>query len=329
MRTLFATTAAAMTLSLAAPAFAQSVEELQAELEAQKQLNDLLKQRIESLEAQLEGRAIAPPVRSAELPEDGADPQGFDRALERALTRRGAAVLPGGVVEVTPSLSWAYSGSDSLNSSDSILGAALDARAGLQGGWMVGATVPFVRRDVDGLGEESGLGDISVSLWKSLLDGSQGQPALVARLRYTAPTGKDLGDQAVPLGGGFHRLGGSLTAVKTMDPVAFYGTVSYDTPIGSDIDGLDLDRSGIFGAGAGVSLAVSPTVSASAGLDFGWEDAPTLGGVPIGGNRTYGQVELGVGVVLKRNLFLNVGGAVGVTDDSPDIVVGISLPYRF
>jgi type II secretory pathway pseudopilin PulG len=41
------------------PAASQTVEELKAQLAAQKQINELLKQRVETLEAELAGREIA------------------------------------------------------------------------------------------------------------------------------------------------------------------------------------------------------------------------------------------------------------------------------
>ena len=44
---------------------------------------------------------------------------------------------------------------------------------------------------------------------------------------------------------------------------------------------------------------------------------------------TVGQAELGVGVALTKDIFLSFNGAVGVTDDSPDASLGVSLPIRF
>jgi hypothetical protein len=40
-------------------------------------------------------------------------------------------------------------------------------------------------------------------------------------------------------------------------------------------------------------------------------------------------VELGAGVVLSKDVFLNFTGAFGITDDSPDVTLGVSLPVRF
>ena len=50
---------------LVSPAAAQTVEELEAELAAEREINQLLKQRIETLEAELAGREIAAGERVA------------------------------------------------------------------------------------------------------------------------------------------------------------------------------------------------------------------------------------------------------------------------
>ncbi len=322
--------ALAAALLIAAPAGAQTVEELQAELEAQQRINEFLKQRIETLEAELAGRqtaaapATAPsPVRAAGDPEE-------DRALERALVRRGTAVLSPSPVEVTPTLFWSHSGRDALNSTRDSYGAVLDARIGLPGGWMVGAGIPFFHRDITGVGDNTGFGDASATVWKSFRAQDGTWPSLVGSVRYGAPTGEDVGEDAVPLGSGFHRVTGRLSSVKTIDPIAFFGDISYTHYLGETISGADVDRSGAIGFGFGASLAVTPEVSLSAGFDFAFSDEVEVDGSKISGSgTTAGQVEFGAGIVLTRDVFLTFSGAIGITDDSPDLILGVSLPIRF
>ena len=321
----------ALLLLPAWPASSQTVEELKAQLAAQKLINELLKQRVETLEAELVGREIAPPPRAeAPAPEIGAeDPEG-DRALERALVRRGNAVLSPYTVEVTPSLSWSHSGRDALSSTRDTYAAGLDARVGLPGGWMLGASVPLRHRDIDGPGDNTGLGDISVTAWKSFWPQDGTWPSLVGSIRYGAPTGEDFSEDDVPLGSGFHRVTGRLSAVKTIDPIAFFGDVSYTHFLGETISGVDVDRSGVIGFGFGANLAVTPDISLSAGFDFAFEDEIELNGSKIDGTATtFGLFELGADFVLTRDIFLNLSAGVGITDDSPDVILGASLPIRF
>jgi hypothetical protein len=325
--------AAALLIAISAipgPAAAQTVEELQAQLAAQKQINDLLKQRIESLEAKLAGREIAAAPVTAPSPTHRAGDPEEDRALERALVRRGTAVLSPYTIEVTPSLFWSHSGRDALSSTRNTYGTGLDARIGLPGGWMLGAGVPLLHRDISGRGDNTGPGDISGTVWKSFWAQDSTWPSLVGSLRYGAPTGEDFSEDAVPLGSGFHRVTGRLSSVKTIDPIAFFGDVSYTHYISETISGTDVDRSGVIGFGFGASLAVTPEINVSAGFDFAFEDNVKVGGSKVSGSgTTFGQVELGAGILLTRNVFLTFSGAFGITDDSPDVTLGASLPIRF
>jgi hypothetical protein len=326
----------ACALAMATPATAQTVEELKAQLDAQIQINALLKQRIRTLEAEAANHAtqiIAAPVPVAK--QEGAprrearDPE-EDRALQRALVRRGTAVLAPYVAEVAPGLLWSHSGSDLDGSSDDLFAATLDARIGLPGGWMLGGQAPFMYRSSDAFGDNSGPGDVSAAVWKQVTAQDRAWPSLVGSIRYTAPTGEDFSEDTPSLGPGFHRITGRLSAVKSIDPIAFFGDISYTHNFTNSFSGVEIDRSGIFGVGAGATLAVTPDISLTTGLNFTFEgDAEADGSEISGSGTTIGIVELGAGVVLSKDVFLNFTSAFGVTDDSPDVTLGISLPVRF
>nr|WP_237212747.1 transporter [Ruegeria lacuscaerulensis] len=319
----------------ALPLSAQTVAELQAELEAQKQTNALLKQRIQSLEKQLaatrnETRDLTTPVATtAALPADAKnDPLG-DRALERALVRRGNAVLAPGVIEITPSITWAYSGRDAVNSTDESIIGGLDARMGLQNGWMIGARTSLWNRDISGFGSNDGLGDTELTVWKEIGRGGS-DPSIVASLSYSAPTGDDFSQDLVPLGSGFHELAGRLSVVKTIAPVALFGDISYRYRFSDHFNGVKVERAPEYGLGFGGSLAITPDVSSSVSLRYLFEDDVKSDGVSVPGtSMTTGILDFGLGVVLKRDLFLNLNAAFGVTDDAPDTVLSVSAPFRF
>jgi hypothetical protein len=242
-------------LLTALPAGAETIDELRAQLAAQKRINELLKQRIRTLEADPAAHGAPkppPPVAAQETPQDEEE----DRALERALERRGAAVLRPGVVEVTPSFSWTHSGKEANRSSDDIYTAAVDGRVGLPGGWMIGAKAPFLLRSRAGFDDNLGVGDVSAQIWKQIMVQDGTLPSLVGSLRYTAPTGEDFSEASVPLGSGFHRLSSQLSAVKSIAPIAYWGNASYTHNFTRSFDGVEIDRSGTFGFEAGATLAV-------------------------------------------------------------------------
>ena len=118
--------------------------------------------------------------------------------------------------------------------------------------------------------------------------------------------------------------------MKSVDPVAFFGDISYINNFTRSFDGVEVDRSGVFGVGAGATLAVTPDISATVGLSFAFEGAADIDGSKISGSgTTVGVVDLGLGIVLSKDVFLNFTGGFGITDDSPDVTLGISLPARF
>ena len=319
----------ALCILAAIPAIAATPDELKAQLEAQKQINELLKQRIETLEAELAGRKPAAPPRADNAMEVADEPEA-DRALERALERRGSAVLPAGTVEITPGLLWSHSGRDANRSTDDQYGARLDARIGLPSGWMVGIGGLYLKRDINGVGDNSGVGDVNATVWKSLFSQKGARPSLVASLGYIAPTGDNFANSSVPLGDGFHKLTARLSSVKTLDPIALFGDLFYTHHLEEKIPGFEVDRSDALGFGLGASLAVTPDVSLTTGLNYSFEDEVTINGVKVAGSETtQGQFQLGLGVLLSKNVFLNLFGSFGITDDSPDGVLGVSLPIRF
>lgn len=315
----------ACAIALAGPAAAQSVEELQAQLDAQVRINELLKQRIRTLESEAQAVAVAAPLAIAEpAPARAADDPEEDRALERALVREGIAVLPPGSYEIAPSIGWSHPASDYDTYS-----ASLDGRLGLSGGWMIGAGIPFLNRDTP-FGGNSGVGDASVAVWKEIWAQDGTWPSLVANLRYTAPTGEDFTETDVSLGGGFHRLRGSLSMSKSIDPVAFFGGLSYTHTFEHTVEGADLRYGGALGANVGASLAVTPEISLSTGVSVSFNQELEVDGVKVpGSDTTVASVNLGAGILLTKDLFLNISGAFGVTDETPDFSLGVSLPMRF
>jgi hypothetical protein len=328
MRTVLLVTAS---LLVTAPAFAQSTEELRAELDAQKEIQKILRQKIARLENELAKQDAAPNYaidrHDNSITED--DPV-EDAALERALQRRGDAVLKPYVVEVAPSLSWSFKESNANGGREEVSGAGLDARMGLPKGWMIGASVPAVRRSIDSVGQNSGFGDVTFSVWKTLIPAKKQSASLVGSLTYSMPTNGGNDTDPVPLGSGHHSLTAQLSTVKTLDPIALYGRISVTHSFEREVNQISIDRAPRIGVSAGANLAVTPDVTVGAGVSLFREENMEIDGVEVSeSSTTQGQVGLGVGLILSRDVFLNLSTAFGVTDDAPDFSVRASVPFRF
>jgi hypothetical protein len=314
----------------APPVHAESMEELSSQLAAQKEINALLLARVSELKSALaasqngsENTLVPAEGPQIHIPEN-------ERALERALQRRGSAVLPAGIFELAPSLSWTYSGSSGMTSSDEIRRASLDARLGLAGGWMIGATVPYINRDREGLGSNSGTGDISLSAWKSLRPVQNGKPSLVAGLRYQLPVGGDLYEDVIPLGSGYERLTANITTVHRVNPIAYYGRFSYTYGFETDCLSSRCDPGARIGLGAGAYLSVSPDISVNMGIDFIATAELEVDGITVEDSDTMqGSFTVGTGFIINRQSSLNLTASFGVTDDASDVTLRASMPFRF
>ncbi len=335
MKTLLAT--CMLLLIAAAPVHAQTVEELKQQLEAQKQIVVLLKQRIRTLEKQAAQKPDA--TATAALSTSSAEPQPLpdkaagdpeeSRALERALVRRGLSVLPQGTWELTPGFVWVHSGSDAVRSSRDDYIATLDARIGLPWGTMLGIGVPYYIEADREVGDNSGFGDLSLRVWKQFLAQGDSNPSLVGSLSYNAPTGEDA-SAPVPLGSEFHRLRVNLNASKSFDPVVLYGDIFYSYAFSESIDGTKIQPGSYLGARGGASLAITPEITGNLGLRFSFVDELERNGVKLHGTeQTIGSLELGTGFLISKRYFLSLNVDIGITDDAPDLAFGVSLPIRF
>jgi hypothetical protein len=226
-------------------------------------------------------------------------------------------------------------------------------RSGGAGG---AANVPVETRVSD-----QGLGDISIGASYQILAETARRPNLVVSGRVKLPTGQQPfgidfvevegseGNLQVPrslaTGSGVWGASFGVSALKTMDPMVVFGSINYfrnfERGFG-DIDENPGDQPGrvsignAFQFGAGLAYALNETSSISMSysqrlversrlkLDTA-EDFQRV----VGSQANIGLVNLGATFSLGRNLSLITTVGIGLTDDSPDMVVGVRLPYRF
>jgi hypothetical protein len=329
----------------AAAATAGEVEQLRLQLNAQIAINQQLRNRLEDLQ-----RRLAIVQRSDGGLEPALDPQAAkppvelenseaNSALEQALGAKGLELLPTGSFRVTPALTFSVAGSGASRIDTQSLSVAVDA--GLPWGMMASARVPYLRRDAD-FGSNRGTGDVSLSLSKRFINESEGMPSLIGRLDYVHNNGRDA-FEAIPIGGGFRTLGFSLSAVKRLDPLVVYGTVSYAHSKPEDASVRASNATTVFqgriapgnstGLSGGVSLAATPDISLDAGLAFNFfrdtRFSPAAGTSFAATRHSEGYLTLGTGFVIMKNLFLTLNAAAGVTSEANKFIFSVALPYRF
>jgi hypothetical protein len=277
------------------------------------------------------------------------DEEAVERALEFTLVQEGALLLPLGQAEFTPSFTYTRRTNDFPVFVDSgqFLGEQ-DARrnefefaAGLLVGLPFDSQLEFElpynlvdQSNVNSVGgvafEQSsgtghGLGDFSVGLAKTVLRERNWLPDVVLRVNWDTGTG-EREDNDVALNGGFQELSGSISLAKRQDPLVFVGGAIYEATFEKD----DFDPGDALGFSIGTFLAASPSTSLSVVLNQSFIDEFKVDGQRIdGSDRVESILSLGASAILGRNVLLDGAVGVGLTDDSPDYSVSISLPIRF
>jgi outer membrane putative beta-barrel porin/alpha-amylase len=272
-----------------------------------------------------------------------------ERALERALTRQSVFVLPAGVYELEPGIEYTYRASDALeivNTSGVVarqdvkqdrLETRLTLRAGLPHGSHVEIRVPYVllrtdRSTADQFEQtthEAGFGDLQLALTKQLAEERPARPGLLASVTWRAPTGNfRLGEPS--RGSGFHALQGALTLVKRQDPLVFFGTASYTSVLERRHGDAEVDPGDPIGVKLGTILAASPRTSIRGGFELSRSGRTKIDGVAIpGSDAAVATLQFGLATLLSRRTLLDVQLNVGVTPDTPDFALIVSVPFRF
>lgn len=274
-----------------------------------------------------------------------------ERALERSLTRVGALLLPPGIVEVEPSLTYArredrtptfvMSGgtvfaAETERNANSVT-ADLALRLGLPWDSQLELGIPYRFREIETVtnvgftpidqSTESGggAGDLRVGLAKTLFREGLWRPDLVGRVTWDTNTGRT-GDNGVALGGGFHELRGSLSAIKRQDPIAFVGDLAYQYAFEND----QVQPGPTVSADFGSFIALSPETSLQLLLSGAYQDEIELSGSEIpGSDRVLGTFTAGGSILLAPGTLLNLSAGIGLTDDADDFSITLSLPIRF
>lgn len=276
------------------------------------------------------------------------DPEAAERALERTLVLTGDLLLPVGKADVEPFVSYEYDDSKSsalLNAGGDLIAtnrrverdeitAGLNLRVGLPFDSQVELGLPynFVRQQDNqdlsaAAGSDdtaSGLGNLRVGVAKTLLREEGWVPDVVGRVTWDSDTGKD-SENGVPLSSDFHEITGSISAIKRQDPFAFVGRLSYEHAFEND----SIQPGDRFGVGVAAFLAASPETSLSLSLNASYRDDLEFNGNTINGSdENQATISFGVSSILARGTLLNFTAGAGLTDDSPDYSVFLSLPVR-
>lgn len=283
---------------------------------------------------------------SFEIDEDAAQ-----RALERTLVQTGALLLPFGQAEIQPFANYTRRETDTpvsiISDARALVGNQRIRRDEIDAGANILVGLPFesqfeVRvpgrfvnesKVISSLGalpnETSGsastFGDVSVGLAKTLMHETDWLPDVIGRITWDSASGSIV-DNSILTGIGFNDFIGSLTFLKRQDPLAFTGKVAYKTSLKAE--GIEPGDQVEFSINT--ILAASPQTSLNIGLQQAFLQETKLNNIKIpGSDGVVSAFTAGASSTIGRNLFFSVLGGVGLTKESPDYFLNVTIPIRF
>jgi Putative MetA-pathway of phenol degradation len=169
--------------------------------------------------------------------------------------------------------------------------------------------------------DDFGLGDIAGRLRYQVWQESGASPDIILDFDVKSRSGGD-----TLLGSGHWSVGGSITLVKTLDPVVFFGRLGYLFTL--ERDGRNPGDQIFYELGMGFSL--NDRVSFSMRLD-----GAAVGRFEVDGSEIPGSsldilsLQFAVTTRVTRNWFVEPQVRIGLSDDATDAVAGVNLVYRF
>ena len=202
--------------------------------------------------------------------------------------------------------------------------------------------VPFVAKyDTERDTNTNSLGDLSLSLrwqpWSSV----RGRPVTTLFATLGLPTGESpydvKVDDGMATGNGYYSLGVGANMSYVVDPVVLFGSLgyTYNLPI-RDADQVrggrlleEVDPGSSLSMSMGFAYALSYDVSLATSLQMAHNLAPTFkfqDATLEGTEQTSAVMNFSLGLRTSPDRIININAGFGMTEDSPDVLLGFSLP---
>ena len=199
-----------------------------------------------------------------------------------------------------------------------------------------------------------GFGDLRIGARYQINRGDRSTPIFVGGLSARFPTGKSpyeverhsadqqFLEKELPTGSGFYALSPTISFVYPNEPGVLFGNFRYTWNIPGVIDETQpgsspeqdfgkIDPGDVIGAGMGLGLSINDRLSVSLSYDHAYVLKTKQNGSYVNGSIPLQIGSFGAGITWRRNqrssysFFLGVG----VTDDAPDVSLGIRIPTSY
>ncbi|UVI38913.1 transporter [Qipengyuania spongiae] len=220
---------------------------------------------------------------------------------------------------------------------------------------IAGSTQNDAAATIDSSVDGSGIGDLELTARYQLIDGSRGNPYVIANLQGVIPTGSepfsvsrdDLGRPSrATTGAGFYGLSPSLTAILPSDPVVLFGTLGYTFNFGKDVDTTIppvnityVDPGDALSASAGIGISFNQRTTLNLGYAHSWAFGTLTRTRLLEENQNWsemrettsrdlqiGRLLFGVTYRATERVSVNWSVEVGATEDAADLRTSLRIP---
>jgi len=156
----------------------------------------------------------------------------------------------------------------------------------------------------------------------------------------TSPYEIDVQEQ-LSSGGGVYSVGGGASLSKVLDPVVLFGSVSssyrFDATDLNQVRGgrlLTKVEPGLsFSGSAGFAYSLSYDISLSISTQVSYTDETILyfsdGSKAVAQDQMAGFLSMSIGTRVSDTTIVNTSVGIGLTEDTPDFSLGLSMPLNF
>ena len=185
------------------------------------------------------------------------------------------------------------------------------------------------------------LGDISTSLRWQPWNSHRGRPVTTLYANIGLPTGESPYDinlsEDLSTGNGYYSLGLGANMSYVIDPVVVFGSLgyTYNLPV-KDVDQVfgsrllqEVRPGATFSLSMGFAYALSYDVSLATSYQMSHNLKPEYefaDGTSNGTEQTSAVMNFSLGLRTSPDRIVNVNAGFGMTEDSPDVLLGISMP---
>jgi hypothetical protein len=216
----------------------------------------------------------------------------------------------------------------------------LAMRAGLfrRGEAFVTAPAVYLRRELGFAGSSStnndvGFGDARAGLNYELAQETARRPDIIVSISVGAPTGSKPNEEGLSLGTGHWSTTGGAQVIKTADPVALFGGISYTHQfraryfLGDAVH--DVDPGKIVGYNFGFGFAVNGDISLSTQFTASYQsNARSDGQQVFASSSEPGSFRSALTYRYSKSTYIEPSVTIGLNRDTPDFALGLSLTHR-